>query len=294
MDPQNRSELLGKLPKSWSLRKFTIVRFCVVVLVCGIYGCSPRPAGATLTLATTTSTQDSGLLDALVPPFREQTGIEVKVVAVGTGQALQLGRRGDADVLLVHDPAAEERFMAEGYGASRQPVMYNDFVVVGPAADPAGIKGMKSAVEAFTRIARQPARFVSRGDESGTHQKERAIWKQAGIAPQGDWYLQAGAGMGPVLRLADQKRAYTLTDRGTFLALSGGLDLTVLGEGDPLLRNSYHVIVVAADKHPHVHSQAARRFADYLTSAPVQQMIGAFGKDRFGQPLFFPDAAGMP
>src|SRR5579883_2069575 len=162
MHSRNRPDLFASLPL-WS---------CMAVMVCCIYGAPPQPTGTTLTLATTTSTQDSGLLDALVPPFHSQTGIEVKVVAVGTGQALQLGRRGDADVLLVHDPAAEERFMAEGYGASRQPVMYNDFVVVGPAADPAGIKGTKSAVEAFTRIARHPARFVSRGDESGTHQKE--------------------------------------------------------------------------------------------------------------------------
>jgi tungstate transport system substrate-binding protein len=228
----------------------------------------------------------------LVPRFRGETGIEVKVVAVGTGQALQLGRRGDVDVLLVHDPEAEERFMAEGYGASRQAVMANDFVVVGPAADPAGVKGIKSAAEAFTRIAGHSAPFVSRGDESGTHQKERAVWKQAGIAPQGDWYIRAGAGMGPVLRLADQKRAYTLADRGTFLALSSGLDLAVLSEGDPLMRNPYHVIVVSSEKHPHVHTRAARRFVEFLTSAPVQEAIGTFGKDRFGQPLFFPDAAG--
>jgi tungstate transport system substrate-binding protein len=185
------------------------------VLACGGCGRAPAPA---ITLATTTSTQDSGLLDALLPRFRQETGIEVKVVAVGTGQALQLGRRGDADVLLVHDPAGEEQFMAEGFGSERRPVMHNDFVLVGPPADPAGVKGQASAAAAFARIARARAPFVSRGDESGTHQKEKAVWRAAGIEPGGDWYVRAGGGMGQVLRMATEKRAYTLSDRGTFLA----------------------------------------------------------------------------
>src|SRR5579871_1413036 len=179
--------------------------------------------------------------------------------------------------------------MAEGYGEPRQPVMANDFVVVGPSADPAGVKTTRSAAEAFTRIAGHPASFVSRGDESGAHQKERAIWKQAGIEPEGE---TGTSGPGPVLRLADQKRAYTLTDRGTFLALRRGLDLVVLGEGDPLLRNPYHVIMVSSEKHPHIHTRAARPFVNFLTSAPVQEAIGMFGKDRLGQPLFVPNAAG--
>jgi tungstate transport system substrate-binding protein len=250
-------------------------------------GCSARPAAETLTLATTTSTQDTGLLDALVPRFRAETGVEVKVVAVGTGQALQLGRRGDADVLLVHDPAAEEAFMAEGHGVLRRAVMYNDFVLVGPPADPASVKGQKSTAEAFARIARASAPFVSRGDESGTHQKERAIWRQARIEPRGDWYVQAGAGMGQVLRMADQKRAYTLTDRGTFLAQRQGLDLVILSEGGPLLVNPYHVIVVSPARHPGVHQGPAQQFAHFLLAPATQKAIAVFGTDRYGQPLFF-------
>ena len=250
-------------------------------------GCSGGQSSPTLTLATTTSMQDSGLLDMLLPLFREQTGIEVKVVAVGTGQALELGRRGDADVLLVHDPDAEQQFMAEGYGASRHPVVWNDFVLVGPAADPAGVNGATSAAEAFRRVAAKQAAFVSRGDESGRHAKEKATWRRAGIEPRGDWYVRAGAGMGQVLRMASEKRAYTLSDRGTFLAQREGLDLAVLFEGDPSLVNQYSVILISVEKHPHVHHEAARKFADFLLSAEGQKAIAEFGKARFGQPLFF-------
>jgi tungstate transport system substrate-binding protein len=240
-----------------------------------------------LTLATTTSTQDSGLLDVLVPLFEKQSGVQVKVVAVGTGQALQLGRRGDADVLLVHDPAAEETFVAEGYGVERRQVMYNDFVVVGPKDDPAKVKGERSVAEAFARIAGTRSPFVSRGDESGTHQKEKQVWRQAKIEPQGDWYIQAGAGMGSVLRMTDQKRAYTLSDRATFLAQRAGIDLDILLQGDRLLVNRYSVIVVNPEKQPHVRPQAARKFSNFLLSAEGQKAIADFGKDRFGQPLFF-------
>jgi tungstate transport system substrate-binding protein len=265
---------------------------CVLALLLGAgttlvaAGCSASPA-ASLTLATTTSTQDSGLLDVLVPRFRSQTGIEVKVVAVGTGQALELGGRGDADVLLVHDPTAEKHFMDEGFGALRQEVMHNDFLLVGPPEDPAGVKGQAAIAEAFTRIGRQEAPFVSRGDRSGTHLKERAVWHRAGIEPRGAWYLQAAAGMAQVLRVADQKRAYTLTDRGTFLAQRQGLSLVALSEGDPLLRNQYSVIVVNPAKHPHVHEQAARQFAQFLLAPETRKVIAEFGTDRFGQPLFF-------
>jgi tungstate transport system substrate-binding protein len=266
-------------------RFFPAIGICIW-LTTGCVGCSSSPDHQSLTLATTTSTRDTGLLDVLVPLFRTQTGIEVKVVAVGSGQALELGRRGDADLLLVHDTAGEQRFMDDGFGSSRQAVMYNDFVVVGPAADPAAVKGAAVA-EAFGRISRRGEPFVSRGDESGTHQKEKALWRQAGIEPQGDWYLRAGAGMGQVLRIAAEKRAYTLSDRGTFLAQRTGLDLEVLNEGDPVLLNPYSVIVVSPDKHAHVHSEAARKFADFLLSADGRQAIGEFGKDKFGQPLFF-------
>jgi tungstate transport system substrate-binding protein len=259
---------------------------CACAALLAAAGCASTQA-PTLTLATTTSTQDSGLLDVLVPRFRRQNGIEVKVVAVGTGQALELGRRGDADVLLVHDPAAEQKFMAEGHGTSRRRVMYNDFVLVGPPADPAGVKGQASAAAAFTRVVRARAPFVSRADESGTHAREKAVWRQAGVEPQGDWYLRAGAGMAQVLRVASEKRAYALTDRGTFLAQRRGLDLAVLAEGDPLLVNQYSVILVSPAKHAHVHQDSARRFADFLLSPETQKEIADFGKDRFGQPLFF-------
>jgi tungstate transport system substrate-binding protein len=260
----------------------------VALALAAVAGCS-RPAPS-LTLATTTSTQDSGLLDMLVPMFREQTGIEVKVVAVGTGQALQLGRRGDADVLLVHDPAGERRFVDEGFGVGRRQVMWNDFVLVGPPADPAGVKGEKSIASAFARLARKGTPFVSRGDESGTHVKEKAVWRRAGIEPKGRWYIRAGGGMGQVLRMASEKRACTLTDRGTFLALRQGLDLAILSEGGPLLRNPYSVILVNPDRHPHVRRRAAQKFADFLRAPGAQRAIAGFGKDRYGQPLFFPAA----
>jgi tungstate transport system substrate-binding protein len=265
----------------------------LVLLLFVTVGCS-RSATPSITLATTTSLQDSGLLDVLVPKFLAQSGIEVKVVAVGTGQALELARRGDADVLSVHDPAEEEKFMAEGHGLERRPIMYNDFVLVGPPSDPAGVKGRASIVEAFTRIAQTGSRFVSRGDESGTHAREKAVWRLATVDPKGDWYIRAGAGMGHVLRLANEKRAYTLSDRGTYLALRQGLDLAVLTEGDPLLINQYSVIVVNSAKHPHVKPQAARQFADFLLSPKTQQTIAAFGVDRHGQPLFFPGKKAAP
>ncbi len=249
-------------------------------------GCSPS-ARPSLTLATGTTVQDTGLLDVLVALFRKQTGIEVKAVAVGTGQALELARRGDADVLLVHDPDAEKRFVAEGFGIDRRPVMYNDFLLVGPPADPAGVKGQKSITGAFALVAGKKAGFVSRGDESGTHVREREVWRRAGIKPGGDWYVRAGAGMGPVLRMANEKRAYTLTDRGTYLALRKDLDLAILLEGDPLLKNQYSVLRVNPARHPHVKEEAASRFADFLFAPEARRVIANFGTDRFGQPLFF-------
>jgi tungstate transport system substrate-binding protein len=264
---------------------------CVLVLALAT-GCSRPGPTESITLATTTSAQDSGLLDVLVPRFRQQTGIEVKVVAVGTGQALELGRRGDADAVLVHAPAAEQRFMEEGHGASRRAVMVDRFILVGPPADPAGVKGQASVVEAFTRIAGKEAPFVSRGDESGTHIKEKAIWQKAGVEPRGAWYIAAGAGMAQTLRMAGEKRAYTLTDRGTYLAQGQGLDLTVLCEGDPLLVNPYSVITVNPERHPGVHAEAARKFADFLVSPGVQETIADFGRDRFGEALFTAGATG--
>jgi tungstate transport system substrate-binding protein len=261
-------------------------RLAAIVLL--LAGCSKtHDQVETLTLATTTSTRDSGLLDALVPMFAKETGIEVKVVAVGSGQALELGRRGDADVLLTHAPEAEEQFMAEGHGEERRAVMHNDFVLVGPQADRAQIKDQTSIREAFRRIAQSQSPFISRGDESGTHMKELQIWKQAALDPERQWYVQAGAGMAEALRMASEKRAYTLADRGTFLAQRHRLDLTILSAGDPLLRNPYAVIVVRSEKHPNVNQRAAGRFSEFLLSPKVQRVIGQFGVEPFGQPLFF-------
>jgi tungstate transport system substrate-binding protein len=267
-----------------------MMRSICLLLAIVVAGCKAEQPSKSITLATTTSTRDSGLLDALLPVFRKQTGIEVKVVAVGSGQALELGRRGDADVLLTHSPAAEDKFMAEGSGVDRRAVMYNDFILIGPPGDPAQVKGKKSIAEAFATIAKEQARFVSRGDESGTHQAERRIWKQADVKPEGQWYLQAGAGMGQVIRMADEKRGYTLSDRGTFLAQRKGLDLAILVEGDPLLRNDYSVTLVNPEKHPHVRHDDAKRFADFLVDPETQKLIGQFGVEQFGEPLFFPNA----
>ena len=262
------------------------IRLTVIALL--VAGCSQSPkTSKTLTLATTTSTRDSGLLDVLVPMFETETDIEVKVVAVGSGQALELGRRGDADVLLTHAPDAEEQFMYEGHGDQRLPVMHNDFVLVGPQTDPADVAAQTAITEAFRRIAQNESPFISRGDESGTHMKEKMIWMNGEIDPQGEWYVRAGSGMAEALRMASEKRAYTLSDRSTFLAQQERLALTILFEGDPLLHNPYTVIVVSSEKHPDVNHQAASRFSEVLLSLKVQTIIGEFGVERFGQPLFF-------
>jgi len=253
--------------------------------------CAPAaPANKDLILATTTSTQDSGLLDELVPVFQKDTGYVVKTVAVGTGEALEMGRQGNADVLLVHAPASEKELMDEGYGSERLLVMHNDFIIVGPAADPAAIKGTPTAVEAFQKIAAAEAPFISRGDDSGTHKMELAIWKKAGITPEGDWYQESGQGMGATLKIASEKTAYTLTDRATYLANKETLALDILVEGDAGLLNVYHVIVVNPEKYPKVNVDGAKAFATFLTSKATQALIGEFGKQKFGQPLFFPDA----
>jgi tungstate transport system substrate-binding protein len=249
-------------------------------------------AGATrLILATTTSTDDSGLLDTLLPDFESQFGVEIDVIAVGTGQAITLGQDGNADVLLVHARAREDEFMAAGHGVRREDVMYNDFVIVGPEGDPAGIKGLASAAEAFTKISESQAAFISRGDESGTHTKELAIWKLAGIEPAGDWYVSAGQGMGEVLTMSGEQQAYTLSDRATYLARTKeGLDLVVLVEGDKDLFNPYGVIAVNPDKGPQIHADLANQFIDWIISLPVQEKIAQFGMEDFGQSLFIPDS----
>lgn len=244
-----------------------------------------------LILATTTSTQDSGLLDELVPAFEKETGYSVKTIAVGSGQAIAMGRRGEADVLLVHSPEAELALVAEGSGIHRRIVMHNDFVVVGPASDPAGL-AKRTAAEAFQRIAAGRSLFLSRGDKSGTHAQELKLWKAAALAPEGQpWYLQTGLGMGQTLGIAAEKKAYTLSDRGTWLALRKNLGLVILHEGDPALRNVYHVIEVNPARFPKVNAAGARAFADFLVSKGVQKRIKEFGIGLYGSPLFFPDAA---
>jgi len=246
----------------------------------------------TLILATTTSTQDSGLLDVILPDFQQQYNVQVDVVAVGTGQAIKLGEDGNADVLLVHARAQEDAFMEAGHGVRREDVMYNDFIIVGPASDPAGIKGGTSAVEAFQKIAQTQSPFISRGDDSGTHSKEKSIWKAAEIEPTGDWYVSAGQGMGAVLTMADEQQAYTLSDRATYLARTlEGLQLEILVEGDPLLFNPYGVLAVNPDKGPHIKADLANTFIDWIISVPTQEKIGQFGVDKFGQSLFTPDSA---
>jgi tungstate transport system substrate-binding protein len=253
---------------------------------------NPVPGGQNhLVLATTTSTQDSGLLDVLIPLFEQDSGAKVDVIAVGTGQALQLGKDGNADVLMVHARAQEDAFMAAGDGVRREDVMYNDFVVVGPPSDPATIKGMTSAVEAFKTIADLKAPFISRGDKSGTNTKELAIWKEAGIEPSGDWYISAGQGMGEVLTMADEQQANTLSDRATYLARTKqGTDLIILVEGDPILFNPYGVIAVNPAKNPNIQADLANKFIDWIISVPVQEKIAEFGKADFGQSLFTPSS----
>ena len=240
-------------------------------------------------LATTTSTQDSGLLDVIVPAFEDETGYRLKTIAVGSGQALRLGEEGEADVVLAHSPKAEEEFVAAGFGIERQPVMHNDFVIIGPKDDPAAIAGA-SVAEAMGRVAETEAIFLSRGDESGTHTKELSLWQLAAIEPAGSWYQETGQGMGATLTIANEKRGYTLSDRGTYLSQRDNLDLSVLVEGDAALFNPYTVIVVNPEKHPDVNAEGARAFARFLTSAAGQDLIRTFGVEEFGEPLFAPDA----
>ena len=244
-----------------------------------------------LILATTTSTQDTGLLDVLVPAFEKQSGFMVKTIAVGSGQAMTMGQKGEADVLLVHSPDAEKKFMEDGFGTRRLLVMHNDFIIVGPAADPAKIKGTQSSAEALKKIGAGGGTFISRGDKSGTHSKELSLWKAVGVTPEGQaWYQQTGLGMGQTMNVASEKGFYTLADRGTYLALKKNLALDILVEGDKSLLNVYHVIEVNPAKWPKVNAAGAKAFADFMVSAETQKTIGTFGVEKFGSPLFFPDA----
>lgn len=251
----------------------------------------PAPANPTLILATTTSTQDSGLLDVLVPMFQEQTGYTVQTVAVGTGAALKMAEEGNADVLLVHAPASEKALMDAGWGKDRMLIMHNDFVIVGPADDPAAIKDTPTAVEALQKIADAGADFITRGDDSGTNKMEISLWGKTTADPNGQaWYIDSGQGMGATLKITSEKQAYTLTDRATYLANKENLDLEILVEGDAALLNVYHVITVNPEKWPKSNYDGAIAFAKFMTHPDTQKVIGEFGVDKFGQPLFFPDA----
>src|SRR5215470_2023577 len=260
-----------------------------VVLVVGALGPSWADVQrAPVILATTTSTQDSGLLDVLVPVFEKQTGYTVKTIAVGTGQSLALAARGEADVALCHAPSLERKYVDDGKLHDRRLVMYNDFVIIGPADDPARIKGMKAA-DAMKAIG---ARFVSRGDNSGTHLLEKSLWKLAGVEPKGEWYIEAGQGMGATLRIADDRKAYTITDRGTFLAFQKLVRLPILVEGDRPLLNIYSVLEVNPANGPRVNAAGGKAFADFMVAPETQRVIKTFGVEKFGQPLFVP-VAGM-
>lgn len=248
------------------------------------------PADAEIVLATTTSVRDSRLLETLIPPFERATAYRLKVIAVGSGQALELGRRGEADILIVHDPAGEQAFLAAGFGIERVPLMHNEFVIVGPPADPAGVRGLSDATEALARIARRGARFVSRADRSGTHTRERELWRRVGLEPRREWYRESGQGMSATLQIADQLQAYALTDIGTLLSHGYPLELEILVQGDSALYNPYHMLLPDPQRFPWLNQTGARALRDYLASAEAQAAIGAFGRDRLGRSLFVPDA----
>lgn len=262
-----------------------LMTFCLSITVF-----AAEQVESTMTLATTTSTQDSGLLDYLIPYFEQEYNTKVKVIAVGSGQAMEMGKKGDADVLLVHSRKAEDEFIAGGWGVNRKDVMHNEFLLVGPAGDPAGIKGMTDAAAAFTKIASSQSKFISRADKSGTHTKELSVWQKAAITPAGTWYVESGQGMGDTLMMANELQAYTLTDDATFLSWQNKLDLQVLVQGDPILFNPYGVIAVNPAKYPAIHFKAASAFIDFLTNSKGQGLIAEFGKDKYGKALFTADA----
>ena len=277
--------------KTGTKREIILSIVVTLLIISGFFYPVRAAEQKSIILATTTSAQDSGLLDALLPVFEKKTGYFVKTIAVGSGQAMAMGQKGEADVMLVHSPAAEKKLVEEGYGVNRRLVMHNDFIIVGPPGDPAKIKGIKSTPEAFKKIASADKLFLSRGDNSGTHAKEKDVWKAAGINPEKEkWYQQTGLGMGQTLNVAAEKKGYTLTDRGTYLALQKNLGLSILAEGDAILLNIYHVIEVNPAKWPKVNAAGGKAFADFMVARETQEVIKTFGTDKFGSPLFFPDA----
>jgi len=272
----------------YSLR--LIARSAFLAALLSFAGCGGTPEHKSIILGTTTSTQDSGLLDELLPLFESQTGLLAKTIAVGTGEALAMGKRGDADVLLVHAPTQEKEMVAAGLAINRRIVMHNDFLIVGPEGDPAGIHGSHNGAESVMRIAEAEERFTSRGDNSGTHFREMSLWNAAGIEPGGDRYISTGQGMGATLMIAAELGAYVLTDRGTYLALQEQTGLVPHVEGDPLFLNIYSVMEVNPELFPKVNGAGARAFSEFIRGREAQEIIRGFGVEKFGQPLFFPDA----
>ena len=291
------------------MKRFVALTLSILLILTLLVGCAPKETSqdaekpnednnaaekvnGSIILSTTTSTQDSGLLDYLLPKFEEETGIEVKVVAVGTGKALQMGKDGEADILLVHAKESEEEFVGEGHGLERHDVMYNDFILVGPKDDPLKLKenSPNNILEGLKSIAETQTKFVSRGDDSGTHKKELSIWKEAGIEPEGEWYISTGSGMADVLKIADEKGAYTITDRATYLSMRDNLELDVIIEGDKNLFNQYGIIPVNPEKNDKINAEGAKIFMDWILSEDTQKLIGEFGVEEFGMPLFVPNA----
>jgi len=267
------------------------VIFARWLALAGLLAASPALAQShVVILSTTTSTQDSGLLDVLVPLFEKRTGLTVKTISVGTGQALALAARGEADVTLAHAPGLEKKYVEDGKMSTRRLVMYNDFVIIGPADDPARIKGLPNAVDALRRIAESQSRFVSRGDKSGTHVLEQGLWTQAGLEPKGAWYIESGQGMGQTLGIANERRAYTLTDRGTYLAFARRIDLPIMVERDRPLLNVYSVMEVNPANGPRVNAAGGEAFAEFMLAPETQAVIRTFGVDKYGQALFVPIA----
>ncbi|MHB8280368.1 MAG: ABC transporter substrate-binding protein [Candidatus Humimicrobiaceae bacterium] len=269
--------------------KLYLFFFIIVIIFSGIFLFScENNSQEKVYLATTTSVYDSGLLDELIDAFKEESDYIILPIAVGSGEAITMGEKGIVDVILVHSPKEEDKFMAEGYGIDRKDVMYNYFVIIGPQNDPADIKDL-SATDAFKAIYEKKSLFITRGDNSGTHKKEMFIWGKAGIIPQGNWYFESGQGMGETLEIANEKQAYTLTDKGTFLALKDHLSLLTLVEGDKVLLNSYGIILVNPEKHKdvNINYKGAKAFADFVTGRKGQEIISKFGIEEFGEPLFY-------
>ncbi len=266
------------------MKKFLSFCFLILLLSISFYSFADVER---LKMATTTSTDNSGLLAVLNPPFEKNYGVKLDIISVGTGKAIRLGKNGDVDLILVHAPGAEKVFVDEGFGVEREPVMHNDFVIVGPESDPANIKNAKNIKEAMSRLLEKKHIFVSRGDDSGTHKKEKNLWKMVGDEPSGGWYLAVGQGMGVVLRIADDKEAYTLTDRGTYLAYKDKMKLRVLFENDEILFNPYHVIMVNPEKHPHTKIDLARKYSEFIRGEEGQGLIRDFKVN--GELLFHPD-----